>query len=73
VAHSEIRAGRWTADIEGDFVVFIIGAGVNKLRAVRSLLDLGGRRGMKYMLDYRTAHPEEGLLGDEFAGLSIIQ
>jgi hypothetical protein len=33
---TEIRAGRWSADIEGDFVVFIIGARLNnKLRADR--------------------------------------
>ncbi len=41
---AEINAGRWTAEIEGDFVVFIIGARVNsKLQALRALGDLGGR------------------------------
>jgi hypothetical protein len=40
------------AEIEGDFVIFLIGAGFNnKLQFARSLLDLGGRRGMKHMLD----------------------
>ena len=37
-----IRQGRWTAEIEGDFVVFIIGARPNKWRLVRSVRDLGG-------------------------------
>jgi hypothetical protein len=55
--------GRMMAEIEGDIVVFLIGAGFNsKLHFVRSYLDLGGRRGMKYMLDYLVAHPEKGLL-----------
>ena len=26
---AEIKQGRWTAEIEGDFVVFIIGARIN--------------------------------------------
>ena len=72
---TDVRAGRWTADIEGDFVVFIIGARVNdRLRPFRSLVDLGGRsRGMRHMLDYLTAHPEKGLLGYQTAGFTVIQ
>jgi hypothetical protein len=32
---AEVRQGRWTADIDGDFVVFIVGARLNsKLQAV---------------------------------------
>ena len=68
---ADIKNGRWTAEIEGDFVVFLIGARPSKLRLVQSLIDLGGRRGMKYMLDYLVAHPEKGLLGYE-AGLKTI-
>jgi hypothetical protein len=61
---AEVRQGRWTADIDGDFVVFIVGARLNsKLQAVRALIDLGGRRGMNHMLKYLTEHPEKGLLG----------
>ena len=71
---ADIRQGRWTADIEGDFVVFVIGARLNsKLHLLRSLLDLGGRRGMNHMLKYLTDHPEKGLLGYQSAGFTIIQ
>src|SRR5262249_14940481 len=71
---ADIRQGRWTADIDGDFVVFLIGARLNnKLRAFRSLLDLGGRPGMKNMVDYLADRPEKGLLGYEMAGFTIIQ
>jgi len=53
-----------TAELDGDFAVFLIGARFNnKLHLARSLLDLGGRRGMKHMLDYLVAHPDKGLLG----------
>ena len=39
---ADIKQGRWTAEIEGDFVVFIIGARINsKWHAFRSLVDLG--------------------------------
>ena len=63
-----------TAQIEGDFVVFLIGARLNsKLHALRSLIDLGGRRGMNHMLKYLTEHPDKGLLGYETAGFTTIQ
>ena len=67
----EMNDGRWTAEIEGDFVVFLIGARPSKLRLFRSLSDLGGRRGMKHMLDYLMERPEKGLLGYEM-GLKVI-
>jgi hypothetical protein len=62
---------RMMAEIDGDFVVFLIGASPSKLHLVRSLIDLGGRRGMKHMLDYLVAHPEKGLLGYQM-GLPVI-
>jgi hypothetical protein len=65
--------GRHTAKIEGDFVVFLIGASVDVRNPVRSLIDLGGRRGMKHMLDYLTAHPDKGLLAYEFGFPTIVQ
>jgi hypothetical protein len=69
-----IRQGRWTAEIEGDFVVFLIGARINRpLRLLASLRDLGGRRGMKPMLDYLTQHPDKGLLGYEMGFPTIVQ
>lgn len=71
---TDVRQGRWTAEIEGDFVVFIIGARVNsKLRALTMFGDLGGRRGMGHMLKYLTQHPEKGLLGYQSAGFTTIQ
>jgi fumigallin biosynthesis monooxygenase-like protein len=70
----EVKAGRWTAQIDGDFVVFLIGARFNsKWQAFRAIADLGGRRGMGHMLRYLTEHPEKGLLGYETAGFTVIQ
>ena len=68
---AQIAGRRMTAEVDGDFVVFLIGARPTKLRLLRSLLDLGGRRGMKHMLDYLVAHPEKGLLGYQM-GLPVI-
>ena len=71
---TDVRQGRWTAEIDGDFVVFVIGARLNsKLDALKGFMDLGGRRGMNHMLKYLTQHPEKGLLGYETAGLTVIQ
>ena len=71
---SDVAGRRLTAEIEGDFVVFLIGARFNsKLQLGRSLLDLGGRRGMKHMLDYLVAHPEKGLLAYEMGLPTIVQ
>ena len=70
----DVAGRRLMAKIEGDFVVFLIGARFNnKLQLARSLLDLGGRRGMKHMLDYLVAHPEKGLLAYEFGIPTIVQ
>lgn len=72
--NTEINEGRWTAEIEGDFVVFLIGARINnKLQLIRSIKDLGGRKGMKYMLDYLTEYPDKGLLGYEMSFPVIVQ
>jgi Domain of unknown function (DUF4188) len=68
---AQVAGRRMAAEIDGDFVVFLIGASPSKLHLVRSLIDLGGRRGMKHMLDYLVAHPEKGLLGYQM-GLPVI-
>jgi hypothetical protein len=71
---SEVKPGRWMAHIEGDFVVFLIGARAQKLRLLRSLADLGGRRGMPYMLKTLSEDPDSGLLGYQmstFGGLIV--
>jgi hypothetical protein len=71
---AEIAGRRMAAEIDGDFVVFLIGARPNrKLRLLASFRDLGGRRGMKHMLDYLVAHPEKGLLGYEMGLPTIVQ
>ena len=71
---ADINQGRWTAEIEGDFVVFLIGARINsKWEAFKVLRDLGGRRGMNHMLKYLTEHPEKGLLGYETMGFVNVQ
>jgi hypothetical protein len=71
---AKVRQGRWTADIEGDFVVFLIGPRINsKLHALKAFKDLGGRRGLNHMLTYLMQHPEKGLLGYEQAGMTTIQ
>lgn len=70
---SDVRQGRWTAEIEGDFVVFIIGAKPQWRRPIRSLKDLGGRRSMGYMLKYLGERPEKGFLGYQSFGLVNVQ
>lgn len=67
-----IHHGRHLAEIDGDFVVFLIGARLSLLHPIRVFHDLGGRRrGMKAMLNYLVAHPEKGLLGYTM-GLPVI-
>ena len=71
---ADIRQGRWTAEIEGDFVVFIIGARVNsKWQLFKAVTDLGGRRGLNHMLKYLTEHPESGLLAYQTLGFASVQ
>jgi len=67
-----IYRGRHLAEIDGDFVVFLIGARFSLFHPFRVFRDLGGRRGgMKAMLDYLVEHPEKGLLGYKM-GLPVI-
>ncbi|MBB6626706.1 DUF4188 domain-containing protein [Nocardioides sp. KIGAM211] len=67
----DVRQGRWGARIDGDFVVFLIGAQIDPRHPVRTLRDLGGMRGMPYMLQHLTEHPEKGLLHYETYGLTF--
>ena len=69
---AEVNQGRRGAKIEGDFVVFLIGARLDKLHPIRSLRDLGGMRSMPYMLKYLTEHPEKGLLGYQNFGATTV-
>ena len=69
---AEIHRGRHMAEIDGDFVVFLIGARFSLRHPIRTFRDLGGRKGgMKAMLDHLVAHPEKGLLGYTM-GLPVI-
>jgi hypothetical protein len=68
---SEVKQGRWAAHIEGDFVVFLIGTKIDWRHPVRSLRDIGGMRGMPYMLKYLSQRPEKGLLGYEVYGVTM--
>ena len=72
---ADVRHGRFSAEIDGDFVVFLIGARLNKPWLVlKSIVDLGEpRRGMKAMLDELMAHPEKGLLGYRMGFPVIVQ
>jgi Domain of unknown function (DUF4188) len=71
---AEIVHGRHQAEIDGDFVVFLIGARFSLRHPVRVFRDLGGRRGgMKTMLNHLVAHPEKGLLGYTMGFPTIVQ
>lgn len=57
----DANRGRWTAEIEGDFVVFLIGMRVNRWRAVRQWLPVF--TAMPAMLRELSADEDSGLLG----------
>ncbi len=56
-----IQPGRFTAEIDGAFVVFLIGMRINKVRAVRKWGQVA--QAMPKMLIELAQHPEMGLLG----------
>jgi len=72
---SDIRRGRHKAEIDGDFVVFLIGYRPTRGRLRHAWGDLGGRRGMLAMLKDLSSRPESGLLGYEMStfGGVIVQ
>lgn len=57
----DIREGRWTAEVEGDLVIFLIGMRINRWRAVRQWLPVV--TAMPRMLRELAADEESGLLG----------
>jgi Domain of unknown function (DUF4188) len=71
----DVRPGRYGAELDGDFVVFLIGARLNTPRhLLASIRDLGGRRrGMRAMLQALMAAPEKGLLGYRMGFPTIVQ
>ncbi|MEZ4670983.1 MAG: DUF4188 domain-containing protein [Anaerolineae bacterium] len=58
---SPIMAGRYTAQIEGSFVVFIIGMRINRLLAFRKWLPVASA--MPPMMETLYNYPEKGFLG----------
>jgi hypothetical protein len=56
-----MRDGRFAAEIEGDFVVFLIGMRINHLLLVHKWLPVA--RAMPRMLRELMQRPELGLLG----------
>jgi Monooxygenase af470-like len=62
--------GRYTAQIEGDFVVLLIGARINSLRGLRWARSLNT---MNRMLKELSAAPEKGLLGFRMGFPTIVQ
>lgn len=70
-----IYPGRFTAQVDGPFVVFIIGMRVNRLLAVHKWLPVA--RAMGPMIKELSAHPERGLLGAQtvfyWRGVGVIQ
>jgi Monooxygenase af470-like len=70
---AKVTGRRMAAEIDGDFVVFLIGARPDVRNPLRSFGDLGGRRGMRHMLDYLVSRPEKGLLGYQMGFPVMVQ
>lgn len=68
---AETHNGKWAAEIDGDFVVFLIGAKPRLRHPIAWFQDLGGRRGMQHMLNTLLTDPNSGLLGYTL-GLPVI-
>lgn len=62
---------RLSAEIDGEFVVFLIGMRVNKFWNIPAWLPVF--LAMPRMLRELQAHPELGLLGGQFHGQTLIQ
>jgi hypothetical protein len=58
---AKVHEGRFTADVDGDFVVLLIGMRFNKPLLVHKWLPVA--RAMFGMLKWLDAHPEAGCLG----------
>lgn len=72
---SKVMPGRYTAQIEGPFVVFVIGMRVNRVLAVRKWIPTAIAMGP--MLKTLFTHPEKGFLGAEtfvsWRGVNVLQ
>ena len=61
---NDVVPGRFTAQMDEPFVVFLIGMRVNRLWSFRKWLPVAGA--MPKMLQVLYSHPEKGFLGGEF-------
>lgn len=72
---SKVFPGRYTAEIDEPFIVFLIGMRVNRIFAVRKWLRTA--RAMNKMLRALQTHPEKGFMGGQAIryrrGLGLIQ
>jgi hypothetical protein len=68
---AQIIASRMSAEIEGDFVVFVIGMRINKLWKLHKWLPVFSA--MPRMLKELEKLPESGFLGSVSGGLLIVQ
>jgi hypothetical protein len=68
---AEINPARMTAEIDGDFVVFLIGMRINKPWKLHKWIPVF--RAMPRMLRELEKHPESGFLGSISRGLLIVQ
>ncbi|HKE88306.1 MAG TPA: DUF4188 domain-containing protein [Vicinamibacterales bacterium] len=68
---ARVIAERMCAQIEGDFVVFIIGLRINKLWKVHKWLPVF--LAMPRMLKELERQPESGFLGAESSGMTLVQ
>ena len=67
---AKVHAQRMTAEIEGDFVVFLIGLRLNKPWKVHKWLPVF--LAMPRMLKELYAHPESGFLGHTAVGMTTL-
>ena len=72
---TQVFRGRYTAQVDGPFVVFIIGVRINRLLEVHKWLPVA--RAMGPMLRHLMTHPELGLLHAQtyfyWRGVSLVQ
>jgi hypothetical protein len=68
---ARILPERMTAEIEGDFVVFLIGMRINKPWKIHKWLPVF--LAMPKMVKELTANPASGFLGSQSAGLMLVQ
>ncbi len=72
---STVFNGRYTAEMDGDFVVFNIGMRINRVTALRKWVPVA--RAMQPMLETLYRHPELGFLGGQtflyWRGVALVQ